>query len=56
MDTKKAIDCLLDERGVDYIIETYSAPDYVECVCSIGGDVVTYRVREVDGEIVLSER
>ena len=40
----KAIDILLNDRGVDYIIESFVAPDFVECVCSMGGDTLTFRV------------
>jgi hypothetical protein len=29
---------------LDYILEYYSAPDFVEIVGRIGGDTVTYRV------------
>lgn len=46
----KAQNLLLNERGVDYIIECDSTPDFVQCVCSIGGDVVTFRVYD-DGTI-----
>lgn len=56
MNTKKAIDYLLDERGVDLVLETYTGSGFVDCVCKIGGDTVIYRVREVDGEIMLSVR
>ena len=54
--TKKAIEYLLEEQGVDYVIETHSAPDFVECVCSIGGDVVTFRVYDNDGNFRVTER
>lgn len=40
----RAQELLLNERGVDYIMECDSTPDFVQCVCSIGGDVVTFRV------------
>lgn len=56
MTIKKAIDYLLDERGVDLVLETYPGSGFVDCVCEIGGDTITYRVREVDGEIMLSVR
>lgn len=35
---------------VDYILETTAAPDFVQCVGKIGGDVITYRVYN-DGSI-----
>lgn len=40
----KAQNLLLNERGVDYIIDCNETPDFVQCICSIGGDVVTFRV------------
>ena len=54
--TKKAIEYLMDNRGIDYVLETHSAPDFVECVCSIGGDVITFRVYDKNGSFVVTER
>ena len=47
----KAQNLLLNEHGVDYILECFTAPDYVQCVCSIGGDIFTYRVYD-NGTVV----
>lgn len=47
---KKAQDILLNERGVDYIMDCYSTPSFVQCVCSIGGDIITFRVHD-DGTV-----
>lgn len=35
---------------LDYIMETAAAPDFVEIVGRVGGDVVTYRVYD-DGSV-----
>ena len=35
---------------LDYILETISAPDFVEIVGRVGGDTVTYRVYN-DGSV-----
>lgn len=35
---------------VDYVIDHYVAPDFCEFVCSIGGDVIKYRVYD-DGTV-----
>lgn len=40
----KALECL------DYILETIPAPDFVEVVGRVDGDVVTYRVHN-DGSV-----
>ena len=40
----KAQNLLLNEHGVDYILECHETPDYVQCVCSMRGDIITYRV------------
>ena len=42
---------LLNEHGVDYILDCVTTPDYVQCVCSMGGDIITYRVYD-DGTVV----
>jgi hypothetical protein len=39
---RKAQDKALEH--LDYILETIPAPDFVEIVGRVGGDVVTYRV------------
>lgn len=54
--TQKAVLYLLKERGVDYVLETHTAPDFIECVCSIGGDVITFRVYDKDGKFTVTER
>ena len=45
----KAQEAVLND-GVDYILETYETPDFVECVCKMGGDTVVLRVFN-DGRI-----
>ena len=54
--TQKVVDYLLDERGVDYILDFYTTPDFVECACSIGGDIITFRVYDKDGKFTVAER
>ena len=49
----KAQNLLLNEYDVDYIIECHVTPNFVECICSIGGDVVRYRV--YDDETVVEK-
>lgn len=39
---KKAQKKVLEK--LDYILETYPTPDFVEIVGRVGGDTVTYRV------------
>lgn len=46
--TKRAQEIAL--QSVDYILETRTAPDFVDVVGSMGGDVVTYRVYN-DGRV-----
>ena len=46
----KAQNLLLNERGVDYIMDCNVTPSFVDCTCSIGGDIVRYRVYD-DGTI-----
>lgn len=53
---QEAVNYLLEERGIDYVLETHTAPDFVECVCSIGGDVITFRVYDKDGKFTVTER
>lgn len=36
--------------NLDYILETYPTPDFVEIVGRVGGDTVTYRVYN-DGSV-----
>ena len=31
-------------ESLDYILETYETPDFVEIVGKMGGDTITYRV------------
>ncbi len=40
----KAQDIALEERGFEYIMEVHDAPDFVEVIGNIGGDVEKYRV------------
>lgn len=54
--TKKAVEYLIENDGIDYVLETHLAPDFVECVCSIGGDVITLRVYDKNGSFVVTER
>lgn len=35
---------VLNECGVDYIMDYRVAPDFVECICSMGGDTLVFRV------------
>lgn len=45
-DTEERIKAAQDRalESLDYILETYPAPDFVEIVGRAGGDTVTYRV------------
>ena len=52
----KAQNYLLDNTGIDYVIKFYETPDFVEFVCEMGGDIITYRAYDKDGEISLYER
>ena len=45
---KKAQDIALED--MDYILDVFSAPDFVEVVGRMGGDTVTYRVYD-DGSV-----
>lgn len=45
---KKAQEKILE--NLDYILETYPAPDFVEIVGRVGGNTVTYRVYD-DGSV-----
>ena len=45
---KKAQDMALE--GLDYILETVPAMDFVEIVGRVGGDTVTYRIYD-DGSM-----
>lgn len=45
----KAQDIALNEGGLDYVIDVYPTPDFVEVVGRKGGDTVTYRVMN-DGQ------
>lgn len=50
--TKRRIDKAQDRalQRLDYILETISAPDFVEITGRVGGDTVTYRVYD-DGSM-----
>ena len=37
-------------KDMDYILDVFSAPDFVEVVGRMGGDTVTYRVYD-DGSV-----
>ena len=45
---KKAQDIALE--NMDYILDVFPAPDFVEVVGRMGGDTVTYRVYD-DGSV-----
>ena len=45
---KKAMDIALEQ--LDYIMDYYAAPDFVEVTGRVGGDVVTYRIYD-DGSV-----
>ena len=45
---KKAQDIALED--MDYILDVFPAPDFVEVVGRMGGDTVTYRVYD-DGSV-----
>ena len=45
---KKAMELALER--LDYIIDYHTAPDFVEVIGSMGGDVITYRIYD-DGSI-----
>lgn len=45
---KKAEERVLE--NLDYILETHSAPDFVEIVGRVGSDTITYRVYD-DGSV-----
>ena len=45
---KKAQDIALED--MDYILDVFHAPDFVEFVGRMGGDTVTYRVYD-DGSV-----
>ena len=45
---KKAMDIALEQ--LDYIMDYYAAPDFVEVTGRVGGDVITYRIYD-DGSV-----
>ena len=45
---KKAMELALEQ--LDYIMDSYVAPDFVEVTGRMGGDVITYRIYD-DGSI-----
>lgn len=45
---KKAMDIALER--LDYIIEHYATPDFVDVTGKMGGDVITYRIYD-DGSV-----
>ena len=45
---KKAMDIALER--LDYIMDYYTAPDFIDVTGSIGGDVITYRIYD-DGSV-----
>ena len=49
MKTAEAKQILLNNVGIDRIIETHKAYDYVQFIVSRGGDICTYRIYD-DGD------
>ena len=51
-DAKKRIEKAQDKalEDMDYILDVFPAPDFVEVVGRMGGDTVTYRVYD-DGSV-----
>ena len=45
---KKAMDIALER--LDYIMDYYATPDFVEVTGRMGGDVITYRIYD-DGSV-----
>jgi len=45
---KKAMDIALEQ--LDYIMDYYAVPDFVEVTGRVGGDVITYRIYD-DGSV-----
>ena len=43
---KKAMDIALER--LDYIMDYYTAPDFVEVTGKMGGDIITYRIYDDD--------
>ena len=39
---KKSYEEIMD--SLDYVLETYTAPDYIEVIGKMGGDVIRYRI------------
>lgn len=57
MNTQKAYEYLLENSGLEYVIDTYRTPNFIEVVGSIGGDVLTFRVYEdKDNGFYITER
>lgn len=46
----KAQNIILNERGVDYILNAVATPNFVEITASMGGDILCFRVYD-DGSI-----
>ena len=53
---KRLYNYILDNTGIDYILEAYETPDFVEFICKMGGDTITYRAYDKGGEITLYEK
>lgn len=53
---EKLYNYILNNTGIDYILEAYETPDFIEFICKMGGDTITYRAYDKDGEITLYER
>ena len=45
---KRALDIALER--LDYVMDHYTAPDFVEVTGKMGGDVITYRIYD-DGSV-----
>ena len=54
--TKKAVEYLMNNHGVDYVLETHTTPDFVECVCIMGGDTATFRVYDRNDDFFATVR
>lgn len=40
----KAMEILFEETAAEHIVDTYEGSDFVEFICTAGGDVMKYRV------------
>ena len=51
MNSREAINILLEETPIELIYDTYETPDFFEFHGSAGGDSLCYRVYKKDGMI-----